>query len=304
MADLKRRHHLILLFMLACITAAVLTSCSGIRFRQDLWKNIVPEKGKSTEESTGSSGSEKKKQKNVLALKSGRKVEVTRNGKITKKAVYYLKSGTKLMGKEIKKLGGPGMFFRAYEIKKGSRVYKRIYKRSFRPNSNIKLKDLRYIKVLHYGFDKKIKVGEIIVNAKIAGDTKKIFRELYDIKYQIKKMKLVDDYWVKGGTGTDADNKSMNDDNTSGFNYRMVAGTSTVSMHGYGRAIDVNPFENPWCPGGKLYHNQQKSYEYADRNRDLPHMIKSDSRITGIFKKHGFRWLGETATRDYQHFEK
>ena len=119
-------------------------------------------------------------------------------------------------------------------------------------------------------------------------------------------------YTVKAGTrltsgnaaGNAADTASMNDDNTSGFNYRMVAGTSTVSMHGYGRAIDVNPFENPWCPGGKLYPNQSRSAEYANRSVRKPHMIFADSEITRIFRKHGFRWLGETGTRDYQHFEK
>ena len=135
-----------------------------------------------------------------------------------------------------------------------------------------------------------------------------VFRELYDAKYQIRKMRLVDNYYTDDGSGIEADARSMNDDNTSGFNYRTVIGTNTISMHGYGRAIDVNPFENPWCPGGILHSNQQKSAEYANRGINTgvrkPHMIFLDSEITGIFKKHGFRWLGETGTRDYQHFEK
>ena len=75
-------------------------------------------------------------------------------------------------------------------------------------------------------------------------------------------------------------------------------------MHGYGRAIDVNPFENPWCPGGSVYYNQKKSAQYANRFVRRPHMIFADSDITQIFRKHGFRWLGAAGARDYQHFEK
>ncbi len=240
----------------------------------------------------------------VLKLRSGRRIRLDREGRVTKKAVYSLKSGTGITKKEIKKTGGVSRWFRIYRIRKGSGVYKRINGKSYKKNSAVSLDDLRYVRTLYHDFKGKIRTGEIIVNKAIAGDTEKVFRELYDEGYQIRKMRLVDDYWKKGYSGTDMDNASMNDDNTSGFNYRMVAGTSSVSMHGYGRAIDVNPFENPWCPGGKLYPNQSASREYADRGRRLPHMIFSDSEITKIFKKHGFRWLGDTGTRDYQHFEK
>ena len=227
-----------------------------------------------------------------------------RRSKISAGDVYRIKSGTKLSRSRIKKTGGSGRYFRIYKIKKGDAVYKRIAGRSYRENPNIGLSDLRYIKTLYYDFDGNIRSGEIIVNKTIAADIKDIFAELYDTKYQIRKMRLVDDYWESGGSATAADTRSMNDDNTSGFNYRTVAGTSTISTHGYGRAIDVNPFENPWCPGGKLYSNQQASRDYVNRSAAKPHMIFAASDITKIFKKHGFRWLGETATRDYQHFEK
>ena len=35
-------------------------------------------------------------------------------------------------------------------------------------------------------------------------------------------------------------------DNTSAFNFRVVAGSGTLSQHAFGRAIDINPVENPW----------------------------------------------------------
>ena len=52
-------------------------------------------------------------------------------------------------------------------------------------------------------------------------------------------MRLVDDY---GGD----DDRSMAADNTSGFNCRRVAGSSSWSAHAYGAAIDINPVENPY----------------------------------------------------------
>lgn len=300
---MERRHLrkvicMILVTALACAAALVSVSCGK------------EEKDKALPENDAAAQAEEEKQEapapkpSALRLKSGKTVKLDEKGRITRKSVYRLKSGTRVTRGEIKKTGGASRYFRIYRIRKGDRVFRRINGRSYRENPYVALSDLRYIKTLYRDFSGKTRTGEIIVNKAVAGDTLEIFHELYKAKYEIRKMKLVDDYWKEGGSGTDADTASMNDDNTSGFNYRTVAGTSTISRHGSGRAIDVNPFENPWCPGGKLYGNQSASAEYADRGKKLPHMIYSDSVITRIFKEHGFRWLGETGTRDYQHFEK
>lgn len=40
-------------------------------------------------------------------------------------------------------------------------IEKRITGKSYRKNNNIKLSDLRYVQVLHYGFDGKVKEGEL-----------------------------------------------------------------------------------------------------------------------------------------------
>ncbi len=233
---------------------------------------------------------------------------------ITRREVYRLKPGAGISGKEIKRRGGAKRWFRIYKIKKGDRVYKRIAGRSYKPGGAVAACDLRYLRVLYRDFSGRARSGEIIVSRGIAEDALAVFYELYRAGYQIRKMRLVDDYFPSAGDGKSpswsnaaaeaADTASMNDDNTSGFNYRMIAGTSGVSMHGYGRAIDVNPYENPWCPGGSVYYNQKESASYADRSNVRPHMIFAGSDVTRIFKKHGFRWLGETSARDYQHFEK
>lgn len=241
---------------------------------------------------------------------------------ISRKEVYCLKPSSRVTKKDLKRYGGADRYFQIYKIKRGDRVYERINGRSYRQNPDIALEDLRYIRALYYDFNGKVRSGEIVVNRSIAGDTLAVFRDLYKVKYQIRKMCLIDDYFpeskTSGGKGsapaantaasntaaTNADTASMNDDNTSGFNYRTVAGSGSISMHGYGRAIDINPLENPWCPGGAVYYNQRRSAEYANRANRRPHMIYADSEVTKIFSRHGFRWLGSTATRDYQHFEK
>ena len=101
-------------------------------------------------------------------------------------------------------------------------IEKRITGKSYRKNNNIKLSDLRYVQVLHYGFDGKVKEGELIVNKKIAKKTVKVFYALYQKKYRIERMRLIDDYGAN-------DEKSMAANNTSAFNYRVISGTTKLS---------------------------------------------------------------------------
>ena len=116
-----------------------------------------------------------------------------------------------------------------YTYKKGftyetisPKIEKRITGKSYRKNKNVKLSDLRYVQVLHYGFDGKVKHGELIVNKKIAKKTVKVFYELYQKKYRIQRMRLIDDYNAN-------DNKSMSANNTSAFNYRVISGTKKLA---------------------------------------------------------------------------
>ena len=161
---------------------------------------------------------------------------------------------------------------------------------------NVNIKTLSYLKVTHYGFDGELHVGEMIVNAKLAGDVLEIFKELYEIKYPIEKIKLIDEY--------DADDElSMSDNNTSCFCYRVVSGANTLSNHALGTAIDINPLYNPYVANGKV--SPASASLYVDRNLDYNYKITKDSQIYEIFKKHGWSWGGDWKNKkDYQHFEK
>ena len=118
-------------------------------------------------------------------------------------------------------------------------VIDRIYGFSYKTDCPVPYEELRYIHILHINFENEVTEGELICNRAIAQDMVEIFYELFVQNYQIERVKLVDEY--------QADDKlSMMDNNTSCFNYRTVEGTNSISKHGLGLAIDINPFYNPY----------------------------------------------------------
>ena len=180
-------------------------------------------------------------------------------------------------------------------------IFARISGKSYPENCTVPKDELRYVHIRHYGFEGEVRDGELIVNAAIAKDVLEIFEELYAVKYQIEKVRLIDEY------GAD-DVRSMEDNNSSCFNYRTIAESSTLSNHAYGRAIDINPFYNPYVytrSDGSLFLQPQGSEKYVDRTVDAACIIRNGDVCYNIFKKHGFSWGGDWNTKkDYQHFEK
>jgi hypothetical protein len=173
---------------------------------------------------------------------------------------------------------------------------------SFKKNCPVPLKNLRYLSIKYLGFDGKDKIGELIVHKNVASDTLKILDELYKIKYPIYKMNLVSDYkgddWV-----------SIEANNTSAFNCRVIAGSKNKwSKHAYGKAIDINPIENPYI-SKKGYISHKDSLKYRTRKhkiqslKDRAILHKKDKAVK-IFEKYGWKWGGDWITiKDYQHFE-
>ncbi len=161
--------------------------------------------------------------------------------------------------------------------------------------------DLRYVHVLHCGFDGEVAEGELVCNAAIAQDLVEIFYELYENGYQIEQIHLVDEY---GGD----DDASMAADNTSCFNYRNVANSSSLSKHALGLAVDINPLYNPYITynsDGSRNVSPPEGWAYADRSADFAHKITSGDLCWQLFTEHGFSWGGSwNSSKDYQHFQK
>lgn len=196
-------------------------------------------------------------------------------------------------------------YFSGYDIVEGDGVYQRINGQSYRDNPDIGLEDLTYFKLLHYNYDGEIQVGELIMNRRLKKDILEIFQELFENQYQIQSMYLVDNYWT--GDGITSDSASIDENNTSAFNYRQSTASTQLSKHAYGRAIDINPLQNPYIlfnedgTPDEYYRDEQ----YINRELDDPHMIDHDDLCCRLFLEHGFIWGGDWVNPiDYQHFEK
>ena len=145
----------------------------------------------------------------------------------------------------------------------------------------------------YYSFDNKIHRGQIIVNKAVEEDTKYIFKLMLQNKIPINKMLPIVKYnWN--------DDKSMEDNNTSAFNYRFVAGTKRLSNHALGRALDINPQLNP------VYYSEGKmSPANGKRDTTKNYTFTENHIVVKELKKRGWRWGGDwTSLKDYHHFDK
>ena len=189
--------------------------------------------------------------------------------------------------------------FYAVEFTEESEIFERIKGKSYKDNCTVPLSDLRYLHVLHVGFDGQSHDGEIICNKYIADDLLEIFEELYEAKYPIEKIKLVDEYNAD-------DEASMADNNSSSFNFRFISYTTKISKHGYGLAIDINTLYNPYVKtvNGKLSIEPANAADYVDRSKDFDYKIDEEDLAYKLFIAHGFEWGGSWKnSKDYQHFE-
>lgn len=196
-------------------------------------------------------------------------------------------------------------YFMSWSIEEGDNLYERINGKSYRANDYVPLSSLCYLKMPHYNFDGRIQVGEMIVSKEIEEDVKHIFKELFEARYQIYSMYLIDNYWT--GDPDTTDSASIDVNNTSAFCYRTVTGGSKLSNHAYGKAIDLNPQQNPYVSysTGSPRWSHENANAYIDRTTGLPHVITHEDLAYQLFTEHGFQWGGDwNNPKDYQHFDK
>ncbi|AWS49256.1 hypothetical protein DKM19_47675 [Streptosporangium sp. 'caverna'] len=178
---------------------------------------------------------------------------------------------------------------------KVSRVTRKQLPYSWRPGCPVPVQDLRLITMSYWGFDDKPHTGELVVNKDGTDAIVTVFGRLYDWRWPIYKMQLVDAY-----KGSDFD--SIEADNTSAFNCRPATGSSSWSQHAYGRAVDINPRENPYVSAdGSLAHKNAR--KFGTRPLDAPGVINPGDRVVKAFAKVGWGWGGIwSGAKDFQHF--
>jgi len=155
---------------------------------------------------------------------------------------------------------------------------------------------LRMVTVRYRGFDGRAHSGRLVVAADLAGQVRSIFAEIYASGFPIRRMVPVAAY---GGD----DERSMEADNTSAFNCRPITGGGGWSQHAYGRAIDIDPLQNPYVAPSGI--EPVTARRYLDRSQRLPGMLHAGDPVVRIFTAHGWTWGGRwSSPTDYQHFQR
>ena len=89
-------------------------------------------------------------------------------------SIKDLKAGTVVSKDQIDK-NNLSQYFTSSKIEKGDSIYERINGKSYKDNKDIKLSDLRYLKMLHVNFDGDYQVGEMIVNKSVSDEVLGLF---------------------------------------------------------------------------------------------------------------------------------
>jgi hypothetical protein len=166
---------------------------------------------------------------------------------------------------------------------------------SWREGCPVPLGDLRYLEMNYRDWKQKVRRGVMVVHEDQSANVLDAFETIFDARFPIKKMVLIDEYDAN-------DDRSMADDNTVAFNCRYLAGTHTWSQHAYGRAIDVDPIENPYVKADGSFV-PPAGEKYLDRSKDSKGMIHHGDEAWDAFHDVGWEWGGDwTDSKDYQHF--
>jgi len=154
---------------------------------------------------------------------------------------------------------------------------------------------LRRVEINHYGFDGEVHRGVLVVNADTTESFVRIFTRLFEEKFPIRRMKPLEEY---GGDNT----ASLAADNTAAFNCRranQINAPALESPHANGRAVDINPLENPWqdmrCKCWK------PSAKYSARTEGKGKILEGGP-VWQTFVDEGWVWQ-DIKVPDYMHFD-
>ncbi|TSC71586.1 MAG: hypothetical protein G01um101438_1017 [Parcubacteria group bacterium Gr01-1014_38] len=150
------------------------------------------------------------------------------------------------------------------------------------------------IPVRYYSFDGRLHQGQVVMDKRLVEDIHRVFVRLREERFPLQSVIPITDPRFAWD-----DIASMSANNASGFNYRTIAGTTRLSLHAYGQAIDLNPLFNPYIradlvqPPGAVYDPTRLG------------TITADSFLVQLFDELGWEWGGHWEDRkDYQHFQK
>jgi len=165
---------------------------------------------------------------------------------------------------------------------------------SYRAGCPVGVDDLRLVGVTYRDLDGRVQEGELVVHADVASAVVRVFRALYEADFPLAQVTTVESF------GSD-DNRVMAANVTSAYNCRRTTSGTGFSEHAYGRAIDLNPIQNPYVREGTV--EPPAGGAYLDRSDVRPGMVVAGDAVVRAFAAVGWEWGGNfRRLKDYQHF--
>lgn len=164
------------------------------------------------------------------------------------------------------------------------------------------LDDLGVLSVYYKGFDGELHQGQIVVAVDVISEVREFFKQALERDFPIERVVPVSAPPYRWDS-----KKVLADNLSSGFDYRKVKTQDKVSMHGLGRAFDINPRQNPYTryEGGKEILHVPEGAKY-DESR--PGTLYEGHPLVLLMEGYGWIWGGkwtrESGRVDYMHFEK
>ena len=155
------------------------------------------------------------------------------------------------------------------------------------------IRELCLLDVRYYSFDGKLHQGQLVVNRSVRGEVEEIFTLIRRERFPVARaVPLVQYGW--------SDERSMEDNNTSAFNYRLIDGTQRLSRHAAGYAVDINPRQNP-----VIYSDGRILPAGAVHRPGTAGTLTADNAVVRAFENRGWRWGGLFEhVKDLHHFQK
>ena len=166
--------------------------------------------------------------------------------------------------------------------------------RSWREECPLHWEELTLLSLSYWNFDGRPVMGRMVVNTSVVDDIVAIFERLFEIKFPIERIALVDDYA--------STNAAFRSNVTVAFNCRYVDGTERWSNHAFGLAVDINPLVNPWDREDNVLPLEGEPF--TDRSRVVQGMINEGDRVVQVFEEQGWSWGGTWVSADYMHFSR
>jgi copper oxidase (laccase) domain-containing protein len=164
------------------------------------------------------------------------------------------------------------------------------------------LETIKTIRVKYIDIEGEERIGSVEIHKDLAADIKTFFKKAVELNFPIQHVVKSSDERYQWD-----DDKLMADNATTGFNYRLIKGTDRPSLHGLGRAFDVNDMFNPYVryvDGKAITDPEGAVYDPA-----TPGTLTAEHPLVVFMKQQGWVWGGdwteaENGVTDYQHFQK